>query len=129
MSFLLLHSHSGAFIVVLLHSAFLSVSLSLSLCVCVCVLSFDIAISLVISLLVWNCNKQYKNLAIDFGAVAAFAVAAKLDFDKQLELSKKVEDKVAAKKEEKKIAKVMGEREKQLSELMVEIQVRLHALY
>lgn len=71
-----------------------------------------------------TCSLQYKNLAIDFGAVAAFAFLAKFDFDKQQELSERVEEKANRKKEQKVVAKQMQEREKRMSQLLVEIQVR-----
>lgn len=63
------------------------------------------------------------NLAIDFGAVAIFAVLAKWDFDKQAELAENVEKKIERKMEQKKVVTGMREREKKLSELLLEIQV------
>jgi hypothetical protein len=63
------------------------------------------------------------NLAIDFGAVAVFALLAKFDLDKQAELAENVEKKIEEKKAQKTVVKGMREREKRLSELMLEIQV------
>jgi hypothetical protein len=63
------------------------------------------------------------NLAIDFGAVAVFVVLAKFDLDKQKELNEDVEKKIELKKERKQLAKGMKEREKQLGNLNLEIQV------
>lgn len=68
-------------------------------------------------------NTEYLNLAIDFGAVAAFAFLGKFDLDKQKELSEKVDEKMERKKEQKKVTKAMQEREKTLSNLLMEIQV------
>eukprot|EP00978_Attheya_sp_CCMP212_P028336 scaffold97655_cov52-Attheya_sp.AAC.2 len=68
-------------------------------------------------------NTEYLNLAIDFGAALAFAVFAKLDLDKGAELSEKVDDKMARKKEQKTIANEMKEREKGLSKLNLDICV------
>lgn len=63
------------------------------------------------------------NLAIDFGAVALFALLAKLDFDKQAELTENVEKKMEFKMEQNKVVKGMREREKKLGDLVLEIQV------
>jgi hypothetical protein len=63
------------------------------------------------------------NLAIDFGAVALFALLAKFDFDKQAELAENVEKKIERKMEQKKVVKSMREREKKLGDLLLEIQV------
>lgn len=68
---------------------------------------------------------QYVNLAIDFGAVAVFAVLAKFDFDKGKELQEKVDEKVEKKKEQKGKVRQMKKREKQLQNLDLEIQVSL----
>ncbi len=68
-------------------------------------------------------NAEYLNLAIDFGAVIAFAIFAKLDLDKGNELNAMVEEKIAKKKENKVIRKAMKEREMELSKLEVEIRV------
>jgi hypothetical protein len=63
------------------------------------------------------------NIAIDFGAVALFAVLAKFDLDGQAELQTKVEEKMQKKKEQKVVTKGMKEREKLLRTLPVEITV------
>jgi len=68
-------------------------------------------------------NTEYLNLAIDFGAVAVFAVLAKFDLDKKGELEEKVADKVERKKTQGKLVEAMREREKQLGQLKVELQV------
>lgn len=68
-------------------------------------------------------NTEALNLAIDFGAVGAFAFLAKWDFDRQAELTDNVAKKIERKKEQKKVAKSMREREKRLGELKLEIQV------
>ena len=68
-------------------------------------------------------NTEYLNLAIDFGAVAAFGVLTKLDLDKGDELNEKVEEKLEKSKENKVIRKAMKEREKELSNLELEIKV------
>jgi len=68
-------------------------------------------------------NTEAVNLAIDFGAVAAFAFLAKWDFDRQAELTENVEKKIERKKKQKKKVKNMREREKRLADLMLEIQV------
>ena len=63
------------------------------------------------------------NLAIDFGAVAAFALLAKFDLDKKEELDERVEERIEKKKERKKATEGMKEREKQLGNLNLQIQV------
>ena len=68
-------------------------------------------------------NTEYLNLGIDFGAVAVFAFLTKYDFDKGNELNEKVEEKLVKTKENKVIRKAMKGREKDLSELELEIQV------
>lgn len=68
-------------------------------------------------------NTEALNLAIDFGAVAAFAFLAKWDFDRQAELTENVAKKIERKKEQKQVVKSMREREKRLADLMLEIQV------
>lgn len=68
-------------------------------------------------------NVEYKNLAIDFGAAALFAVFWKLDNDKSAELSAEVEQKIDRRKEQSKIAKAMRERENKLKNLSLNIQV------
>ena len=70
-----------------------------------------------------DANEIYKNLAIDFGAAATCAVFFKLDFDKGSELQGKVEAKMKRKKEMKLISAAMKEREKDLKNLQVSIQV------
>lgn len=66
---------------------------------------------------------EYTNLAIDFGAVAAFALAAKFDLEKQSELDEKVETKLELKREQSKVAKAMRLREQALANLMLEIRI------
>jgi hypothetical protein len=66
---------------------------------------------------------QYKNLAIDFGAVIVFALLAKFDIDKQKELGTQVEDKIARTKERKAGLKQLKQREQQLGTLSLEITV------
>lgn len=68
-------------------------------------------------------NTEYLNLAIDFGAVLAFAFLGKLDVDKGNELNTKVEEKIQRTKENKILRKGMKEREMVLSKLMVDIRV------
>jgi len=68
-------------------------------------------------------NTEYLNLAIDFGAVALFAVLAKIDLDKGAELDASVEEKVRRKKEMKKLTKAMREREKLFGELSLDVRV------
>lgn len=68
-------------------------------------------------------NAEYLNLGIDFGAVALFGVLAKIDLDKGKELDEAVEAKVERKKQQKKIAKGMKEREQQLADLNINVRV------
>jgi hypothetical protein len=68
-------------------------------------------------------NAEYINLAIDFGAVAVFALLAKWDLDKAGELDARVKDKLQKKKENRVIRKSMKDREKSLSMLNLEIRV------
>jgi len=68
-------------------------------------------------------NTEYVNLAIDFGAVALFAIAGKLDLDKGKELEEETGAKIEERKEKKKIVGKMKNREKQLSALQLSIQV------
>jgi hypothetical protein len=68
-------------------------------------------------------NVEVLNLAIDFGAVGAFAFLAKWDFDRQKELTENVEKKIERKKEQKKVIQNMREREKRLGDLKLEIKV------
>lgn len=68
-------------------------------------------------------NTEYTNLAIDFGAAAAFGIFTKLDFDKGNELDEKVEEKLEKTKENKVIRKAMKVREKELAKLELEIKV------
>lgn len=63
------------------------------------------------------------NLGIDFGAVAVFAFLAKLDFDKSAELDVKVDEKIQKKKEQKKRAEQIQQRERLLGALELEIRV------
>lgn len=67
-------------------------------------------------------NPEYLNLAIDFGATIAFAIFAKLDFDKGNELNEKVEEKLLKTKENKVIRKGMKEREQMLGKLELDIR-------
>ena len=69
--------------------------------------------------------RQYLNLAIDFGAVIAFAVAAKFDFDKGQELQGKVDEKIEKKKQQKGKIREMKQREKQLQNLDLEITISM----
>jgi hypothetical protein len=62
-------------------------------------------------------------LGIDFGAVAIFAIAAKLDLDKQGELDAKVETKLEKKRGQAKVAKAMRAREQALAQLSLQIQI------
>ena len=66
---------------------------------------------------------QYKNLAIDFGAVAVFGLLAKFDLDKQKELGSQVDDKIAKTKERKAQRAGLKQREQQLGTLSLEITV------
>jgi Low psii accumulation1 / Rep27 len=68
-------------------------------------------------------NESLKNLAIDFGAVAIFAVFWKIDNDKSVELNEKVEQQLDRKKERSKVVKAMREREQKLQDLSLNIQV------
>lgn len=70
-----------------------------------------------------NLNTEYLNLAIDFGAVAVFALLAKWDLDKAGELDARVKDKLEKKKLNERIKGAMKEREKILSQLNLEIRV------
>jgi hypothetical protein len=63
------------------------------------------------------------NLAIDFGAVAVFALLAKWDIDGQKTLSENVTTKIEKTRERKVMNKGLQEREQQLGTLEVEIQV------
>lgn len=69
------------------------------------------------------CLLQYTNLAIDFGAVAIFALLGRWDLGKQKELDESVQLKIVKKKEQKKVAKGMREREKLLGTLKLDIQI------
>jgi hypothetical protein len=62
-------------------------------------------------------------LAIDFGAVAAFALLAKFDLKKQDELNEMVGERIEKKKEQQKVMKGMKERELELGNLRLDIQV------
>jgi len=68
-------------------------------------------------------NAEYINLAIDFVAVAAFALFAKLDIDKGNELNTKVEEKMKKTKENKQLKKGMKERELTVAKLSLDIRV------
>jgi hypothetical protein len=68
-------------------------------------------------------STQYQNLAIDFGAVAAFAFLFKYDTDQGAELNESVQAKVERKKEQAQLVKGMRAREAQLKLLSLEIQV------
>lgn len=68
-------------------------------------------------------NTEYLNLAIDFGAVAAFGIFAKLDLDEGAKLSEAVDERVERKKAQKKITKSMRERETLLKDLNVNVRV------
>jgi len=66
---------------------------------------------------------EYLNLAIDFGAVLAFALLTKFDLEKQGELDKKVEERLEEKKMKQQLTKGMKERELQLRALELTIKV------
>ena len=66
---------------------------------------------------------QYLNLAIDFGFAFGFAALGKFDLDRQGELKVDVDKKFEMKKAQKLVTKAMREREKELSKLLLEIQV------
>lgn len=68
-------------------------------------------------------NTEYLNLAIDFGAVAVFAIAAKFDLDKGSQLNEKVEAKLTRKKDQKSIVNKMRQREKSLQKLNLSFQI------
>jgi hypothetical protein len=68
-------------------------------------------------------HAQFLNLAVDFGAVAAFVALAKWDLGKQKELSEKVEDRIQQKKDHKKVILAVRAREQLLGTLELEIQV------
>jgi uncharacterized iron-regulated protein len=62
-------------------------------------------------------------LAIDFGAVAVFALLARFDLKKQEELNEMVGERIEKKKELQKAIKGMKERELELGSLRLDIQV------
>jgi hypothetical protein len=62
-------------------------------------------------------------LAIDFGAVAVFALLARFDLKKQEELNEKVGERIEKKRELQKALKGMKERELELGSLRLDIQV------
>jgi len=66
---------------------------------------------------------QYVNLGIDFGAVAFFALLAKLDLDKKAELDQRVDERIEKRKEQKKLTQELKEREQVLGTLPLEIRV------
>jgi len=68
-------------------------------------------------------NMQYKDVAIDFVAVALFAIATKLDFDKGQELDEQVEAKIQKTKQSKGLKKGMKEREAALGSLEIDLRV------
>jgi len=68
-------------------------------------------------------NTEYINLAIDFGAVAVFALLAKWDLDKAGELDARVKERLEKKKQNEGMKRAMKEREKTLSKLNLEIRV------
>lgn len=68
-------------------------------------------------------DTEYLNLAIDWGAVAFFAICAKFDLDKKEELDVNVEAKLERKKSQNKIAKTMKTREQDLGRLTVQVKV------
>lgn len=63
------------------------------------------------------------NLAIDFGAVALFAVLAKFDLDKGAVLENEVEAKLGKKQEIKEISKAMKKREQELANLNLSLRL------
>ncbi|KAL7574784.1 hypothetical protein ACA910_010629 [Epithemia clementina (nom. ined.)] len=68
-------------------------------------------------------NTEYVNLAIDFGAVAVFALLAKFDLDKQAELEEGIQEKLEKRKEQQIVVKGMREREKLLATLSLSLQL------
>mmetsp|Transcript_29395 Transcript_29395/g.59598 ORF Transcript_29395/g.59598 Transcript_29395/m.59598 type:complete len:370 (-) Transcript_29395:2406-3515(-) len=68
-------------------------------------------------------DTEYVNLLIDFGAVVAFALFFKLDIDKAAELNENVAKKLASKKDSKKVAAAMKEREQTLANLKINVRV------
>lgn len=68
-------------------------------------------------------NTEYLNLAIDFGAVAAFAFLTKYDLDRKNELDTKVAEKLESTKKNKVVRAAMKERELALQELELDIRV------
>jgi hypothetical protein len=62
-------------------------------------------------------------LAIDFGAVAVFALLARFDLKKQEELNEKVGERIEKKRELQKALQGMKERELELGSLRLDIQV------
>lgn len=68
-------------------------------------------------------STQYLNLAIDFGAVALFAVLGKLDLDRGNELNVKVEERIERTKENRSLRKGMKERETALGSLELDLRV------
>lgn len=68
-------------------------------------------------------NTEYVNLAIDFGAVLAFVLAYRFDIGKAAELNENVSAKLEAKKDSKKIAGALKEREATIANLKVNVRV------
>lgn len=68
-------------------------------------------------------NTEFLNLAIDFGAVAVFALLAKFDFDKKDELDERINERIEAKKAQKQIVKGMRKREEILGNLLIDVQI------
>lgn len=66
---------------------------------------------------------QYVNLAIDFGAVLAFVLAYRFDIGKAAELNENVSAKLEAKKDSKKIAGALKERDATIANLKVNVRV------
>jgi len=64
-------------------------------------------------------NTEYLNLGIDFGAVAAFALFFKLDFDAGSQLVEKVETRLQRKDDDEVSRKAMKEREQTVANLEI----------
>eukprot|EP00535_Pseudo-nitzschia_heimii_P006865 CAMPEP_0197187646 /NCGR_PEP_ID=MMETSP1423-20130617/16267_1 /TAXON_ID=476441 /ORGANISM="Pseudo-nitzschia heimii, Strain UNC1101" /LENGTH=355 /DNA_ID=CAMNT_0042639279 /DNA_START=68 /DNA_END=1135 /DNA_ORIENTATION=- len=71
----------------------------------------------------FNLQTELLNVGIDFGFVILMGVCAKFDLDKQTELQQKVDEKIARKKEMKKISKEIKSREAILQSLPLEIRI------
>jgi hypothetical protein len=79
--------------------------------------------SIILLIKTTHVRSKYLNLAIDFGAVAVFALLAKFDLDQKGVLDERVEQKVEQKKAQKLAAKDVKERETLLGTLQLNLQV------